>query len=621
MKKHYKIMALLICASMLMSCSNNNSTASTNPTNVTNEGSENSNVELNIKTMSQSLVEYAENDFYTEWESENLTYIKLNTASAEIEGAGAEIKGNIITIKESGTYVVSGKLSNGQIVVNSDSDEAVRLVLNNADITCLDNSPIYVKDSSKTIISLAANTENILTDGSSYELNDASDEQNAAIFSMSDLTFNGPGTLTVNANYNNGIVGKDNLKITGGNITINSVDDGLLGRDLLAVKDSNLTINSQGDSMKSTNDTDVEKGNIVLENGSYIITSGSDGIQAENKITIIDGKYTIVSNDDSIHSNSTIDISGGTINITSEDDGIHADSTINIAGGTINILKSYEGIESSIINISDGNIKLISSDDGINVAGGKDGSALMNTTEQKNFNSTDNNSLNISGGSIYVVSSGDGLDANGSIYMNGGTVIVNGPESNGNGAIDYDQKFELNGGLLIAAGSSGMAQTPSETSTQNSVLISYSQIQNAGTIVNLSDADGNNIITFSPSKGYQSILISSPNLKLNSNYALYTGGSYNGIENNGLYNDGSYENGIKLTDLTISKSILSISETGEEVTRGNFMPGQGVRGMKGGGKNFPEGEMPQRPNNIPPDSSSGSTENNEEAEALNENTV
>lgn len=619
MKRNYKILALLISVSILMSCSANNGniTAGT-----TTEIDENSSVELDIKTMSESLVKYEDNDFYTAWEDENTNYINLNSASAEFKGSGAEINKNIITINAPGTYVVSGRLDNGQIVVDSQSDEAVRLVLNNAEINCADNAPIYIKNSGKTIISLAENTNNIITDGSNYKLGDESiDEPNAAIFSKTDLTLNGSGTLTVNANYNNGIVGKDDLKITSGNITINSVDDGLLGRDLLAVKDGNITINSQGDGLKSTNDTDDGKGNIILENGSYVIISGSDGIQAENEITILDGKYTINSTDDSIHSNNTIDISGGTFNITSEDDGIHADSLININKGTINILKSYEGIESSVINISDGNIHIIASDDGINVAGGNDGSSLNGRVGQNNFTSSGSNNLNISGGSIYVSSTGDGLDANGSIYMSGGTVIVNGPETNGNGAIDYDQKFEITDGLLIASGSSGMAQTPSETSTQNSVLISYSQVQKTGTIVDLADADGKNIITFAPEKDYQSILLSSPDIKLDSTYTLYTGGISTGIENNGLFTEGIYEGGTKLTDLTISESVLSVSETGEEVTNGSFMPGQGAHGGKEGGmrpdiKNLPEGEMPKGTNKIPPDSTSGATQNTDN---LNEN--
>ncbi|WMJ78013.1 MULTISPECIES: carbohydrate-binding domain-containing protein [unclassified Sedimentibacter] len=604
-----KIIALILCTALLASCSANQSTESGTANNV-----ENSNVQLNIKTMSNNIVEYEENDFYTDWEDENPIYITLNDSSAEVEGNGAEVNGNIITVKSPGTFVISGKLDDGQIIVDSESDNAVRLVLNSAEINCSDNSPVYIKNSGKTIISLAENTENTVTDGSTYNISSEEDEPDAAIFSKSDLTINGPGSLTVNANYNNGIKGKDNLIITGGNIAVNSVDDGLTGRDLLAVSDADITITSQGDGIKSTNDEDEALGNIVLQSGNLVISSGAKGMEAENIITVIEGKFTITSTDDSLHSNKSIDISGGEFDITSEDDGIHADSSINIDGGTINILKSYEGIESANINISDGTIKIKSSDDGINVAGGNDGSSINGRTSQSSFSSEENYSLNILGGSIYVDASGDGLDANGSIYMSGGTVIVNGPVSNGNGALDYDQKFEISGGLLIAAGSAGMAQSPSDSSSQSSVIINYSQIQNGGTIANISDEDGNSIVTFAPSKNYQTFLVSSPDIELNSAYQLYTGGSSTETDDYGLSINGTYTNGTKSADFTVSKSVLSITETGEEST-GTFMPGQrgaGGKGrgmgpeMNGTGENYRpeapgnfEGDIPEMPQNMP----------------------
>ena len=598
----YKILALLLCVSLLISCSTQSNSDS-------NENTENSDVELDIKGLSHtdSVVEYDDNDFYTEWENEDPIYIKLTGSTAESDGSGVEINNNIITIGSPGTYVVSGKLENGQIIVDSNSDNSVKLVLNNAEISCSDNAPIYVKNSGKTIISLPGGTENIVADGSSYILAEGDDEPNAAIFSKDDLTVNGTGSLTVNGNYNNGIFGKDVVKITGGTINVTSVDDGLLGRDLLAARDCNIIVNSQGVAIKSTNDTDEDKGNIVLESGSYVITSGAKGIKSESDLTIIDGNYTINSADDSIHSNNSIFISGGVLDISSGDDGIHGDSEINISGGTVNIAKSYEGIESGAINISGGTIQIAASDDGINVAGGKDGSSVNGRAGQNSFAQSESYSLNISGGNIYVDSKGDGLDANGSIFMSGGTVIVNGPVSDENGALDYDQKCEISGGLLITAGSSGMAMAPSENSSQNSVMIRYSQTQKAGTLVNVSDSDGNSIITFAPEKDYASILISSPDLKLNSTYKLYTGGTYSGTESNGLYTGGTYENGTELCAFTVSKSVISISETGDEVQGGMGMPGQG--GHRGNG----EGMMPgqRRPGGNDENMMPGMNENSE----------
>lgn len=593
-KIFYKMTALLLSSALLMSCSSNAGTQST----ANEAGTENKEVNLNIKTMSQSLVEYQDDDYYTDWESQNPNYIKLNGSSAELEGSGASIEEGTITITSPGTYVVSGSLSDGQIIVDADSKDTVRIVLNGAQISCSNNAPIYVVSSEKTIISLAENTENSVTDGSSYVLSDGSDEPNAAIYSKDDLTINGEGKLTVNSNYNNGINGKDQLKVTGGTIAINSVDDGLMGKDLVAVKDADLTINAKGDGIKASNDTDADKGNVVLESGTYSVTAGSDGIQAEKNLSVFDGTYEISSTEDSIHSNGTINIYGGSFEITSEDDGIHADSTIDISGGTINIQKSYEGIESALINISNGNITLSASDDGINVAGGMDSSSVNGRPGQNSFSETSDNKLTITGGNIVVDAAGDGLDANGSIYMEGGTVIVNGPTNNGNGSLDYDQTFEMNGGVLIAAGSSGMVQTPTDSSTQNSVLISYSQIQQAGTTVKILDGNGNTIVESTPAKSFQAILVSSPDLKIDAAYQLYSQDT-------------------KTADFTLTKNIMTISETGEEVTVGGFgQPGQGGgRGMKPGMQNgevpvMPEGERPAdfKGDRQMPDGTSGATQ-------------
>lgn len=364
------------------------------------------------------------------------------------------MKNSKITITKAGVYVVSGKLDNGQIIVDVQDKGTVRLVLNGVQINCADNAPIYLKNAGKTIISLQEGTENIISDGTKYVLSDAStDEPNAAIFSKDNLTINGTGKLTVYGNYNNGITSKDDLKITGGNIRIYSADDGIMGRDIVAVKEGSITVESKGDAIKSTNDTDT----------------------------------------------------------------------------------------------------------------------------------TSNNRLNINGGYLAVNSMGDGLDANGSIYMTKGTVVVSGPTANNNGALDYDGTFEMTGGFLIAAGSSGMAQAPSEQSTQNSIIMTYPQTQQAGTIVNLKDSKGNTLATFAPKKNYQTVVISSPELKKNSVYTLYSGGSSSGNENDGLYTDGEYKNGTKIVDFTISNSVTWLNESGVTTSRSSH-PGTG----RTGGPNNPE---------------------------------
>ena len=636
---YLKVYTLLLCASLLVSCDVNpiTSTKAKSP-EATGTTTVTENTAATSNPARTDMVKYDEDDNSTSWETQNPNYIKLNGNSASLSGSGAKIDGNMLTITSAGTYVISGKLDNGQIVVNSEDKNVVRLVLNGTEIKCDDNAPIYIKKAEKAIITLNDGTQNLLTDGANYVFNDAqSDEPSAAIFSKDDLTINGTGTLTVKANYKDGISCKDDLKIMSGNINVISADDGLVGRDMIAVKDGNITVKAGGDGLKSTNDTRSDKGIILIEKGKFDIIAGADGIQAETSVLISDGDFKIATNggsangvdktreemggpwekpkdsttttsndsesksakgikassditisggklsidssDDAIHSKVSVKIASADIAISSGDDGIHADSSIEIESGDINITKSYEGIESALITINGGKINIVSSDDGINVAGGNDGSSMNGRSRQNNFSPSGNYKLNINGGYLSIDASGDGIDSNGSIYMTAGTVIVNGPTNNGNGALDYDGIFEITGGTLIAAGSSGMAQAPSDSSTQASVSMTYSTAQQAGTLFNLQDSKGNTIVTFAPKKKYQSLVISSPSIKKDTAYSISKGGTSTGNEVDGLYTDGAYS-GTKLVDFTISKITTWMSESGE-TTGGNGFGHGGMQGPRG----------------------------------------
>jgi len=208
----------------------------------------------NVKTSPAVTVTYE--PIAVEYESEDLDD-SVNTATAasitlegdtiRFEGTGAEVNGSTVTITAAGTYAISGTLNDGQIIVNTQDKEKVVLLLNNANISNASSAPIFVQNAEKTVITLAEGTENVITDGSAYVLEAGATEPNAAIFSNDDLTINGGGALTVNANYRNGIATDDDLKITGGIITVNAVNDGLKGKSSIAVKDASITVSAGGD--------------------------------------------------------------------------------------------------------------------------------------------------------------------------------------------------------------------------------------------------------------------------------------------------------------------------------------------------------------------------------------
>ena len=538
-------------------------------------------------------VEYEEAELAGEYS--NLTAkITLDESNITIDGSGAKKEGNTITITEAGTYYITGTSSDVNILIDADKKDEVQLVLDNANITSKTTAPINGIKAKKITITLAENSVNTVTDSSSYSTftDEEKEEPDGTIFSKTDLVINGSGKLIVNANYKDGIVSKDGLKIANTNIEINSADDGIRGKDYVAIKTSNLKITSKGDGIKSTNDEDEALGYSVIEGGTIKVNSESDGIQAETvlnisnnaninitttgeqsvksqnsfgdmrggfgknagnressnvnttktetssnetsesskglkagtEITIESGNIEVSSTDDSIHSDGIIIINGGTMKLSTGDDGIHADVNIVINNGNIDIEKCYEGIEAEYIEINGGTISLTASDDGINVGGGSnegfqradesnDSSSKLSKSDRK---------LVINGGDIKVNSTGDGLDSNGSIYINGGTVIVIGPTSDGDAPLDYDGDCFVTGGDIIIYGSNGMWQNPSNDSTQYSLTFQTSG--NSGDEVVLKDSSGNTVKSFKVEKAYSAITFSNSNIEKGKTYTLYVNG-------------------------------------------------------------------------------------------------
>jgi hypothetical protein len=395
------------------------------------------------------------------------------------------------------------------------------------------------------------------------------------------------------------VITKSNDGIQSGNVTINnssiqvsSSDDGVSSTDFLTIKDADIIVNSVGDGLKSDNNENATEGNLYIDNctitvtstmgdaitaqvdlmignGTFQLTSGggstvppndnisTKGLKSGGNITIENGEFVISASDDAINSNDRILINNGTYQLATGDDGIHADNSIEINDGTFIITQSYEGIESTNVTINDGHIEITSSDDGINVAGDDAGG-------MGGFGPAGGFYIFIKGGFIYINSGTDGLDSDGYIEMSGGTVIIDGPipSSFPNGAIDYGNgAFNMTDGLLVAVGMSGMAQGPSPTSTQYSVIINLNVQRPANTLVHLQTTSGETVLTFKPTKAYQSIVFSSPDLAPGS-YDLYLGGSSTGTLSYGIYEDGTYTPGTKYTTFTISQITTTVGGGG-----------------------------------------------------------
>lgn len=441
-------------------------------------------------------------------ESEAVT-IQLNGDSASCDSDSVVIDGSTVTITAEGVYLLSGALTDGQVIVNAADTDKVQLVLAGADITSSTSAAIYALEADKVFVTLAEGTENTLTNGGEYV---AIDDNNidAVIFAKTDLTLNGAGSLTINAQAGHGVVSKDELTITGGSYVITAASHGLSGKDSVAIADGTFTITSGKDGIHAENSDDLTLGALYIAGGSFTITAQGDaisaqgalqidggtfdlytgegsesvemtnsdqlgqwgggqrsrgsapqaetaatdedsisqkGIKGESAYAINGGTFAIDSADDCLHAGGVMTIVDGTFTLNSGDDAVHCDDALTILNGTFTIPYCYEGIEGLSITIDDGIFDITSHDDGLNAAGGTDSSGFggFGGRQQDGFAASSDSFITINGGTFTIVSGGDCVDSNGALTINGGTLNLT---CNGSGdtAIDCDGTYTNNGG-------------------------------------------------------------------------------------------------------------------------------------------------------------------------------
>lgn len=547
-----------------------------------------------------------------DWDAAEEVLITLEGDTASVSGAGASVSGATVTVTAAGVYRLRGTLADGQVLVAAGNDADVILVLDNAEISNASGSPLAVESADRVIVYLWEGSRNAVTDGATYTALDQAGGPNAALFSKDDLTIAGTGALTVTGNYGDGIKSKDDLEILGGTITVQAASDGIQGRDSVVISGGALDIAAGGDGAVASNDEEAEQGYVAVHGGKLTITAGDDAIQAVSGVAITGGEIVVTAGggsgsasgsaasevkargivaaaiaieggtltldtaDDALHADTDITISGGALALASGDDAVHAEESITISGGDLVILRSYEGLESAEIAISGGTVRLTASDDGINVVGagttGAAGTAAAGGMPGRGMTSS-GKTLTVSGGTIWVDASGDGLDINGSVTMTGGTLLVNGPTNNGNGALDYDGGFALTGGVLVAVGSVGMAQAPDTTSTQNVIMVTLPSAQQGGTLFSLVNAAGEALVTYAPTRAYQSIVISTPDIVQGETYTVIAGGSSSGTAVDGLYSSGSNTGGSVVATIETTGVVTGAGAGGMFGAAGGMRPG------------------------------------------------
>lgn len=584
MKKATRIFALFLALLMLTGCGVQSTSRDTTPTFtesgmtapsdlVSLEPQQEIDVTSPANTVDLSEV-FSDRDYEADYDTGLAVLIQLDGSTAQCSSDAVEISDSTVTILDEGTYVLSGTLDDGMVIVNTENTDKIQLVLDGVNINSSTSAAIYVAQADKVFLTLAPNSENILSNGGEFV---SMDDNNidATIFSKDDLTLNGSGSLSIHSPAGHGVVSKDDLIVTGGNYTVTAASHGFSGKDCVGIADGTFSITAGKDGIHAENADDASLGDLYLVDGTYDITAEGDGISATGDLQITDGTYTVQTGggsdtveqgsdgewgwnrpgqqatessvsakgmkadgnllveggtfrldaaDDALHAGADLTVKGGSWTISSGDDGIHSDENTFVSGGTVTITKSYEGIEGQNISISGGTIDLVSSDDGLNAAGGNDQSGhggFGGFRDKGGFDAEADSAIRISGGSIHINASGDGVDSNGSLFVSGGETYVSGPTGSGNGSLDYNGEAQITGGIFVAAGSAGMAQNFGDSSTQGAMLVNISGSEKE-TIL-LTDSSGKELLRQTVDKVFECVLISCPEIAQGETYTVSVG--------------------------------------------------------------------------------------------------
>ena len=521
-------------------------TATTSSATATDTAASSSSFSTNVKSGEKLDVDthYSEQDL--SWDTSSETAIDLSNPTAT---DGVTVEDSTLTITKAGTYKLSGEYQ-GQIKVETADSDAVRLVLDNANITNSSGAALNVVNADEVILYSASGTTNTISDGADYTAT-GEDDPDAVVYSKADLTIAGEGTLKVNGNHEDGIHTSDGLVIASGTLEVNAANTGIKGKDYVDILGSTINVTAQQDGVKSTNDTDEGQGWTRLSNGTVTVNAGDDGFKAPRVVEISGGFLTVEQSDEGIEAQ-YINVSGGNVNVTSADDGMNAslktsdsestDSSANTSdtanqqqnsqqqgslpggqqNGTSNQQQQGMGQPPAMSGTSqDG-----TSQNGTTGTGqqgmGQPPQGGMPGGGGGTFEVVDA-AINVSGGHVTVNAEGDGIDSNGVTTLSGGTLIVNGPSQGGNAALDTNGDLLLNGATVLSGSTADMFEAPSTNSTSGYLKLTNSSGFEQGSTVQVADSSGKVVANYKVTKSnVQLVLVSSSSIVKGQSYTVYT---------------------------------------------------------------------------------------------------
>ena len=450
MKKKIYIALLLTFSLTTAGCSNqDNNTVSTNthaPANTENSTNSENSTSQNPITLDTSEI-FSDRDYEVQYDESKSAAIELNGSSATCSSNAVQISGNTVTITDEGTYILSGTLDDGMIIVNADKTDKIQLVLNNVTIHSKTCAPIYILQSDKVFITMAASSANTLSNGGTFT---AIDENNidAVIFSKEDVTLNGAGTLVVTSPAGHGIVSKDSLKITSGSYDINCSSHAISGKDDICITNSDFTITSGKDGIHAENEDDTSLGYVYIQSGTLHISAEGDGISASSCLQVEDGSFDITAGGGSANaaahnSNSWGNFQGGGKHGGGQRDGNMQRDRSGKRGrgdqGSGDMQGS--GDSSNIADSSKNNVLTLSSTTSSDSTSGMADDSSDSTSMKGIKASAD---LLINGGEFTIDSADDSFHSNGSATVNGGTFKI----ASGDDAFHADETLTVTAGTI-----------------------------------------------------------------------------------------------------------------------------------------------------------------------------
>ena len=464
------------------------------------------------------------------WDSSSEVTIDLSNPTAT---DGVTVSDGVITITKAGNYRLSGTYS-GQVKVEAADSDMVRLILDNATITNSTGAAINVVEADEVVIYTASGSTNTVSDGSSYS-DTASGSPDAAIYSKSDLTLAGEGTLKVEGKYEEGIHTTDGLVSASGTLEVNAANTGIKGKDYVDILDGTITVTATKDGIKATNDTDGNRGWVRLGGGTVNISAGDDGFKAERVLEISGGTLNITESNEGIEAQ-YINILDGTVNVTSSDDGINASYSTSSSSSTESTSSSTTQSNQTAQNTQSGQSAQSNAAQGGQggqpPAGGQAPSGNMGQPPAGGgggmgggggtFEVVDA-TINIAGGTVTVNANGDGIDSNGTATLSGGTLVVNGPFTGGNTSLDTNGDLLLNGTTVVAGNSGDMFEAPASSSTSGYVKLTNLSNVSSGTTIQVADSSGKVVANYKVTNSNTAlILVSSANITKGQSYTVYT---------------------------------------------------------------------------------------------------